>query len=75
MPLTITEEMIKQDPFFEMGLKRGLEKGKEIGLKEGRKLEKKLLIKRLINKGKSIEEISELLDISKKEIKELLEEK
>ncbi len=80
MPLTITEEMIKQDPFFEMGLKRGkeigLKEGKEIGLKEGEKrgIEKgqRLLIERLIKKGKSLEEISELLDIPIEEIKNLL---
>jgi len=28
MPLTITEEMIKQDPFFQEGLERGIKKGK-----------------------------------------------
>jgi len=81
MPLTITEEMIKQDPFFEMGLKRG----KEIGLKEGEKIgiEKgkemgieigqKLLIERLIKKGRSLEEISEFLDIPIEDIRKLLE--
>ncbi len=73
MPLIITEEMIKQDPFFEMGLK----KGKEIGLKEGEKrgieIGQKLLIERLIKKGKSMEEISEFLDIPIEDIKKLLE--
>jgi len=77
MPLTITEEMIKQDPFFEMGLKRGLEKGKEIGLKEGEKrgieIGQKLLIERLIKKGRSLEEISEFLNIPIEDIKKLLE--
>jgi len=63
MPLTITEEMIKQDPFFEMGLERG----KELG--------QKLLTERLVKKGKSIEEISELLDIPVEDIKKLLERK
>ncbi len=84
MPLVITEEMIKQDPFFEMGLKRGIEKGKELGLKEGEKrgIEKgkeigieigqKLLIERLIKKGMNLEEISALLDIPPEEIKKLL---
>ncbi len=67
MPLTITEEMIKQDPFFEMGLK----KGKEIGIEIGQKL----LIERLIKKGKSMEEISEFLDIPIEDIKKLLEKK
>ena len=28
MPLTITEEMMKQDPFFQEGLEKGIEKGK-----------------------------------------------
>ncbi len=70
MPLIITEEMIKQDPFFEMGLK----KGKEIGLKEGEKRMKKILIERLMKKGKSLEEISELLDIPIEDIKNLLKE-
>ena len=28
MPLTITEEMMKQDPFFQRGLEKGFEKGK-----------------------------------------------
>jgi hypothetical protein len=85
MPLTITEEMIKQDPFFEMGLERGLKEGKKLGLKEGEKkgLEKgkeigieigqKLLIERLIKKGKNLEEISELLDIPIEKIKKMLE--
>ncbi len=80
MPLTITEEMIKQDPFFEMGLKRGLEKGKEIGLKEGKEIglkegekrTKRILIEKLIKKGMDLEEISALLDISVEEIKDLL---
>jgi hypothetical protein len=73
MPLTITEEMIKQDPFFEMGL----EKGKEIGLKEGKEIGieigQKLLIERLVKKGRSLEEISEFLDIPIEDIKKLLE--
>jgi predicted transposase/invertase (TIGR01784 family) len=71
MPLVITEEMMKQDPFFEMGLKegekRGIEKGKEIG--------QRLLIERLIKKGMSIEEISALLDIPVEKLKELLKDK
>jgi predicted transposase YdaD len=81
MPLTITEEMIKQDPFFELGLerglkegeKRGLEKGKEIGKEIGIEIGQKLLIERLIKKGKSLEEISELLDIPIEKIRKLLE--
>ncbi len=71
MPLTITEEMIKQDPFFEMGLERGLKEGEKIGIEKGQKL----LIERLVNKGRSLEEISEFLDIPIEDIKKLLEKK
>ena len=34
MPITITEEMIKQDPFFQEGLERGIKKGKLEAQKE-----------------------------------------
>jgi len=59
MPLVITEEMMKQDPFFEMGLKEGIEKGKEIGLKEGIKKglkegerrAKRFMVEKLMKKG------------------------
>ena len=34
MPLTITEEMMKQDPFFQRGLEKGFEKGKLEAKKE-----------------------------------------
>jgi predicted transposase/invertase (TIGR01784 family) len=75
MPLTITEEMIKQDPFFEMGLERGLKEGEKRGIEKGKEIGQKLLIERLIKKGKSIEEVSELLDMSIEEIKALLKSK
>ena len=49
MPLTITEEMIRQDPFFQEGLKRA----------------RKEAIQRLYLKGNfSPEEIAELLEVS-----------
>jgi len=76
MPLTITEEMIKQDPFFEMGLERGkeigLKEGKELGLKEGERRAKRILIEKLLKKGMNIEKISALLDIPIEEIKQSL---
>ena len=34
MPLTITEEMMKQDPFFQEGIERGIQKGKLEAKKE-----------------------------------------
>jgi len=67
MPLVITEEMMKQDPFFEMGLKEGEKRGIEKG--------QRLLIERLIKKGMSVEEISALLDIPVEKLKELLKNK
>ena len=60
MPLTITEEMAEKDPFFEMGFK----KGKQKGLQEA--------VAKLYKKGKTPEEISELLDMPLDEIKKLL---
>jgi len=75
MPLTITEEMIKQDPFFEMGLERGLKEGKKLGLKEGERKAKKLLIEKLLKKEMDLKDISMLLDMSIKEIEDLLRDK
>ena len=37
MPLTITEEMMKQDPFFQEGLEKGLKEGLEKGKLEAKK--------------------------------------
>ena len=56
LPLTITEEMIKQDPFFQKGLER----------------ERQRIVMSLHKKGKSTEEIAELLDITVEEVKNLL---
>jgi DNA-binding NarL/FixJ family response regulator len=59
MPLTITEEMIKQDPFFQ----------------EGQERERQRIVVSLYRKGKSPEEIAELLDLSIEEVKSLLNKK
>lgn len=48
---------------------------KEIAKQEGIEEERKRLIHSLYNKGKTIEEISELLDLSPKEITVILSEK
>ena len=37
MPLTITEEMMKQDPFFQEGLEKGLKEGLEKGKLEAQR--------------------------------------
>jgi len=57
MPLTITEEMMKQDPFFQ----------------EGQERERLRIVTSLHRKGKKPEEIAELLDISIREVKSLLQ--
>ena len=60
MPLTITEEMIKQDPFFQRGLKEGFKEG----IKQA--------VINLHKKGLSAKEIAELLELQVEEVKELL---
>ena len=67
MPLTITEEMLKQNPFYQRGLKEGIEKGIEKGLKEA--------VIRLYESGKTPKEISKLLKMSIDEINRLLKDK
>ncbi|NPA58504.1 MAG: Rpn family recombination-promoting nuclease/putative transposase [Aquificae bacterium] len=72
MPLSITDEMLEKNPFFQKskqegrqeGLKEGLQKGLQKGLQEA--------VVKLYKKGKSSEEISELLDIPLDEVKKLL---
>ena len=71
MPLTITEEMIKQDPFFREGMKRG----EKEGLEKGSKRERQRIVMSLYRKGKSFEEIAELLDITVEEVESLLNKK
>jgi len=62
MPLTITEEMMKQDPFFQEGLERGkLEAQREAILNLHRKL------------NLSPEKIAEVLSISEDFVKEVIE--
>ena len=63
-----------EEGFIE-GKERGLKEGKEQGLKEGKEKGKKEnqleIAKKMLNKGKSIEEIIEFTELSKEEIKEL----
>jgi predicted transposase/invertase (TIGR01784 family) len=53
---------------LEKGLEEGLEKGEVIGLEKGQKLNSYQTIKKLEAKGKSLPEISDLLDLSIEEI-------
>ncbi|WP_456418969.1 hypothetical protein [Thermovibrio sp.] len=59
MPLTITEEMMREDPFFQKGQER----------------ERQRIITALRKKGKTPEEIAELLDISLEEVNSFLQRK
>jgi hypothetical protein len=66
MPLTITEEMIKQDPFFQEGLERGIEKGKLEAKKED--------ILNLYRELKlSPEQIAKVLKVSEEFVKEVIQ--
>jgi len=66
MPLTITEEMIKQDPFFQEGLERGIKKGKLEAKKED-----------ILNLYKELnlpaEKIAKVLKVPEEFVKEVIE--
>ena len=67
MPLTITEEMMKQAPFFQRGLERGFEKGKSEAKREDiLKLHKKLNF--------TSKQIAEVLDLPENFVREILKE-
>ena len=67
LPLTITEEMIKQDPFFQEGLEGGKKEGVEKGKKE--------IIQKIYQKGiLSPEEIADLLELPLEFVKEAIAE-
>jgi len=56
MPLTTTEGMIKQDPFYQKGFREGLRQ----------------VVIRLRKKGLSVEEVAELLELQVEEVREFL---
>ena len=66
------EEGLKEGK--EEGLKVGKEKGLEEGIKEGIKKGKISIVKKLLKKGMTIEEISEITEIAKEEIEEIKKE-
>ena len=82
MPLTITQEMIQQDPFYKKGLEKGIKQGLEKGIKQG--LEKGIKqglekgIKQGLKKGKILalqESVLRLIDRKFGQIPEELREK
>jgi predicted transposase/invertase (TIGR01784 family) len=68
MPFTITEETIKQDPFFQEGLERGIKKGKLEAQKEA-----------ILNLYKELnlpaEKIAKILKVPEEFVKEVIEKK
>jgi len=70
MPLTITEEMIKQDPFFQEGLERGIKEGIEKGKLEAKKEDILNLYKEL---NLPPEKIAKVLKVSEDFVKEVIE--
>jgi len=68
------EEMdnFEKEEFRKDGLKEGLEQGRTEGLEQGRDLERKTIIQNMMDKGMSISEISELINIKEEVINNLL---
>ena len=63
MPLTITEEMVKEDPFYNLGYKKGQEEAKREDIKN---LYEKLNL--------SPEKIADILDVSVDFVKKVIKE-
>ena len=56
----------------EYGYDKGLEYGLKQGIEQGKKQDKIEIAKKLLNKGKSIEEIIEITDLSKEDIENII---
>jgi len=67
MPLTITEEMMEQDPFFQMGFQVGFQEGVRIG-------RKKVIQKVYLRGDFSPQEVADLLEVSLEFVKEAIAE-
>ena len=57
---------------IEKGRQEGIEKGRQEGIEQGREEEKEEMIKKLYERGVSIKEISEIVNKTEKEIKDIL---
>lgn len=57
---------------IEKGIEQGIEKGRQEGIEQGREEEKEDMIKKLYEKGLPIKEISEIVNKTEKEIKNIL---
>ncbi len=72
MPLTVTEEMIKNDPFYQDGLKQGLERGLEQGLEQGIET---AILNFYKNLGMDVEEIARGLELDKEFVEGVIRKK
>ncbi len=71
MPITITEEMLKNDPFYQEGLEKGLERGLERGLNKAKREDIFNLHKKLKLEAKEISEILQVpVELVEKVIKQ-----
>ena len=57
---------------IEKGIEQGIEKGRQEGIEQGREEEKEEMIRKLYEKGLPIKEISEIVNKTEKEIKNIL---
>ena len=56
----------------EKGIEKGIEKGRQEGIEQGREEEKEKMIKKLYEKGLPIKEISEIVNKSEEEVKDIV---
>ena len=71
MCLTEYNEAETMNMFKEEGREEGREEGLEEGREEGREAERVETVEKLIRKGKNIEEIADLLDLSLDFVREI----
>ena len=57
---------------IEKGIEQGIEKGRQEGIEQGREEEKEEMIKKLYEKGLPIKEISEIVNKSEEEVKDIV---
>ena len=68
----IRDQMAIEDYGFDRGLEQGLEQGLKQGLEQGRNEEKEKIIKSMQKNGMSIQDISNIVNLSKEEINKIL---
>jgi len=67
MSITITDEMLEKNPFFQKGKQEGLQEGLQKGLQEAVK-------SFYVNLGLSVKEIAKGLNIPEEEVRKVLKE-